>query len=107
MSLFELTHRHFLVLGIKSDDSTKERVYNFRRLFISLVFGTACVLTVSNAFVIRGSFEIYVNLFVSISTSIANAVDFAFVMWKTPKIFAFIRNLESHFQKGEYKFYLS
>lgn len=101
MKLFQTIQNKFAILGISSHQSTQEQPFNQRIILVYLIYGCSCIL--SNVYLFRKAqtVEEYTNCIYIATATTMLTLFFSIVVYKMPKLFKYIENVENIVERGE------
>lgn len=94
MKILQLSQKNFEGLGISYQQSIQDSPFNARNSKTLVLFGLSIVLAIAYIFGVANGFEEYIASFYLIICLITNSVLCAIFVWKMPKLFESIQNLE-------------
>lgn len=100
--IFKLTQRYLAYLGIKFHQPTVSHGFNEQNLIISGVFGVSSVLTTLYLIEDPNFSEKYVITVYAATASVLCTVDYVTLIWKTSKIFEYIKSIDVLIQMSEW-----
>lgn len=96
MAIFQLIEKYLAILGMKS----YQTVFNKQNLMIICMLATASISSILYLFEELNFEEYIISVYVT-STVIINTVEFVIMIWRTTKIFEFMKSLRENIQKSE------
>lgn len=93
--MFQSTQKYLAIVGIKSHPTIHKHSLNARCLLILILcsfFNTSSILYL---FFVPTSFDQYIASINITATTIVNTIYFVVLLWKTAKLFEYIKNLEN------------
>lgn len=92
--MFQETQKYLEILGIKSVQANQKRQFNTRSLLILLLCSFFIVSSILYLIYVPNSFDEYIESINISSTAIVNTIFLLVFLWKNPKLFEFLENLE-------------
>lgn len=89
------------IVGIDRHTSTLRHGFNEHNMLIAGVLGTACISSSLNLLFEQQNFEEYIISVYATADTIACGTDFVILVWKSSKVFQFIRGLEDIIEISE------
>lgn len=92
---------YFAMAGLNPNQTTCKHPFNKKCVAVGFGFGVASILCIMFFFYEASSFEDYSSLLYLISTGNFTVFCYITLMWKKPKLFAFLANIENLIDERE------
>lgn len=100
MKVFQTLLKRFAIMGIHSEQLTKNHLFNASNVTVLIIFVTSSIAAHAYLWFQANTFIEYGDSVYETSCVTVSNVDFVVVLWKMPKLFRFIEHLETFIVKS-------